>query len=50
MSTVALTIFLIKITGVGAEEIVRRAMKIAGDLCVYTNHNVLVEVIDPGKS
>ena len=31
----------------GAEEIVRRAMKIAGDICVYTNHNVLLEVIDP---
>ena len=22
-------------------------MKIAGDICVYTNHNVLLEVIDP---
>jgi hypothetical protein len=33
--------------GVGAEEIVRRAMKIAGDICVYTNHNVLLEIIDP---
>ena len=22
-------------------------MKIAGDICVYTNHNVLVEIIDP---
>ena len=26
-----------------AEEIARRAMKIAGDICVYTNHNVIVE-------
>ena len=25
----------------------RRAMKIAGDICVYTNHNVLLEIIDP---
>ena len=29
--------------GVDAETIVRRAMKIAGDICVYTNHNVLLE-------
>lgn len=29
-----------------AETIVRRAMKIAGDICVYTNHNLTLEVID----
>ena len=28
-----------------AEEIARRAMKIAADICVYTNHNVIVETI-----
>ena len=28
-----------------AEAIARRAMKIAGDICVYTNHNVVVETI-----
>ena len=28
-----------------AEDIARRAMKIAGDICVYTNHNVIVETI-----
>ena len=28
-----------------AEEIARRAMKIAGDICVYTNHSVIVETI-----
>ena len=38
---------LIDQPGVGAEEIVRRSMKIAGDICVYTNHNVLLEIIDP---
>jgi len=32
-----------------AEAVARRAMKIAGDICVYTNHNILVEVIDPSK-
>lgn len=26
-----------------AEEIARKAMHIAGDLCVYTNHNVVIE-------
>ena len=35
--------------GVEAEEIVRRAMKIAGDICVYTNHNLLIEKLEPGK-
>lgn len=28
-----------------AEEIARRAMKIAGDICVYTNGNVVVETL-----
>ncbi|MDQ7248422.1 ATP-dependent protease subunit HslV [Dongia sedimenti] len=26
-----------------AEEIARKAMKIAGDICIYTNHNVILE-------
>ena len=26
-----------------AEAIARKAMKIAGDICIYTNHNVLLE-------
>jgi ATP-dependent HslUV protease subunit HslV len=29
-----------------AEAIARKAMQIAGDICVYTNHNVVVETID----
>ena len=28
-----------------AEDIVRRSMEIAGDMCVYTNHNLIVENI-----
>lgn len=32
-------------TDMGAEEIVRKAMKIAGDICIFTNHNVVVEVV-----
>ena len=29
-----------------AETIARKAMQIAAEICVYTNHNVVVEVID----
>ena len=28
------------------EDIVRKAMKIAGDICVYTNHNLVVETLE----
>ena len=34
-------------TPLDAEGIVRKAMKIAGDICVYTNHNIVVEKIEP---
>ena len=33
------------VDGLSAEEIARRAMKIAADICVYTNGNVIVESI-----
>src|ERR1700749_4762703 len=29
-----------------AEEIARRAMKIAADICVYTNENIIIESLD----
>ncbi|MCB1489457.1 MAG: HslU--HslV peptidase proteolytic subunit, partial [Bauldia sp.] len=29
-----------------AETIARKAMKIAGDICVYTNDNLTVETLD----
>ena len=29
-----------------AEEIARRAMKIAGEICVYTNENIVLEALD----
>ncbi|MEG1612656.1 MAG: ATP-dependent protease subunit HslV [Clostridia bacterium] len=32
-------------TNLNAEEIARRAMKIAGDLCVFTNYNLTVEIV-----
>jgi len=36
---------LMTIPDLSAEEVARRAMKIAADICVYTNHNVIVETI-----
>ncbi len=33
-------------TDADAEAIARRAMQIAGDICVYTNHSVIVETLD----
>jgi ATP-dependent HslUV protease subunit HslV len=36
---------LLPIAELSAEEIARRAMKIAADICVYTNQNVIVEAI-----
>ncbi len=29
-----------------AEEIALKAMKIAGDICIYTNHSIILEKID----
>ena len=29
-----------------AQEIAERSMKIAGDLCVFTNHNTTIEVLE----
>ena len=36
---------LMGVDGLSAEEIARRAMKIAGEICVYTNDNVIVETL-----
>jgi ATP-dependent HslUV protease subunit HslV len=36
---------LLEVNGLSAEEIARRAMKIAAEICVYTNGNVIVESI-----
>ncbi len=36
---------LIDVPGLSAEDVARRAMKIAGDICVYTNGNVTMETI-----
>lgn len=37
---------LIDVTDYDAEEIARKAMKIAADICVFTNENLLVETIE----
>ncbi len=36
---------LIEVPDLTAEQVARRAMKIAADICIYTNHNVIVETI-----
>lgn len=37
---------LVDIDGIDAEAIAQKAMKIAGDICIYTNHNVTLESLD----
>lgn len=32
--------------GLSLEDIARKAMKIAGDIDVYTNHNITIEKVD----
>jgi ATP-dependent HslUV protease subunit HslV len=36
---------LLENTEMSAEEIARKAMKIAGDICIFTNSNVIVETV-----
>ena len=36
---------LVSVKGIEVVEIVKRSMKIAADLCVYTNNNVIIETI-----
>jgi ATP-dependent HslUV protease subunit HslV len=40
---------LVDIDGLDAEAIARKAMKIAGDICIYTNENVVIESL-PSKA
>jgi ATP-dependent HslUV protease, peptidase subunit HslV len=37
-------------TDLSAEAIVKRALTIAGDLCIYTNQNHVIEVLDGGSA
>ena len=36
---------LVKHTGMGADEIAREALSIAADICIYTNHQIIVETL-----
>jgi ATP-dependent HslUV protease subunit HslV len=36
---------LVEIHGQTAEEITRRSLKIAADICIYTNHNLIIETL-----
>ncbi len=36
---------LLRHTGLSAEEVVREALNIAGDICIYTNNDIVVEVL-----
>jgi ATP-dependent HslUV protease subunit HslV len=40
---------LIDIPNMEADEIVKRSMKIASDICVYTNNNLTIEKIPPAE-
>lgn len=33
--------------GLSAEDIVREALNIAADICIYTNHNLIIETLEP---
>lgn len=37
---------LYDIKGINAKEIAEKSMKIAADICVYTNHNTIIETIE----
>jgi ATP-dependent HslUV protease, peptidase subunit HslV len=37
---------LATVEGIPADEVCRRAMRIAGEICVYTNSNVVLETLD----
>ena len=37
---------LVDIPNLSAEDILKKSMKIAADLCVYTNHNIIVEILE----
>ncbi|PIR37747.1 MAG: HslU--HslV peptidase proteolytic subunit [Alphaproteobacteria bacterium CG11_big_fil_rev_8_21_14_0_20_39_49] len=40
---------LVDIKDMDAEKIAKKAMKIAGDICIYTNHNVTIESLKTTK-
>ena len=43
---VAAATALLDIEGLTASDIAKKSMKIAADLCVYTNHNTMIELLE----
>jgi ATP-dependent HslUV protease subunit HslV len=41
---------LVDLEAMSAEEIARKAMAIAADICIYTNENVVLETIHSDES
>jgi len=37
---------LVESTDLSAREVVEKGLKIAGDICIYTNHNLTIEQLD----
>ena len=37
---------LLENTDLDPEIVVKKSLDIAGDLCIYTNHNLIIEAID----
>lgn len=40
---------LVENTELGAKEVVERALNIAADICIYTNHHLTIEVLGDGE-
>lgn len=49
MFILAAAMALMDIENIDAEAVARKSMKIAGDMCVYTNNNLTVEILDITK-
>jgi len=43
MYALAAAKMLVKYSDLSAEEIVREALKVAGEICIYTNTNIVIE-------
>ena len=41
---------LMTVDGLDAEQVARRSMRIAAEICVYTNHSVIVETLGSGAA
>ena len=46
----AAALALLRNTDLEARDIVEKALNIAGDICVYTNHNIIIEELPTAAS